>query len=61
MEPNEYKCAWCGGIFQLVRNGDWNQEKAEEEYKKLFPNASYENRQVVCDDCWQEVRPDKQK
>jgi DNA-directed RNA polymerase subunit RPC12/RpoP len=57
MEPNEYKCAWCGGIFELVRNEEWNNEKADEEYKKLFPHSSMENRQVVCDDCWQEVKP----
>ena len=52
MLPNEYRCAACGGIFELVRNEEWSNEKAEEEYKRLFPNSSMENRDIVCDDCF---------
>ncbi len=57
MNSNEYQCAWCGGIFELVRNEEWSAEKAEEEYAILFPHSSKENRDVVCDDCWNEVKP----
>lgn len=53
----EYKCAFCGGIFNLVRDETWNEEKANEEYRKTFPNSSMENRDIVCDDCWKKVRP----
>lgn len=61
MESNEYKCAMCNGIFELVRNEGWGDEKAEEEYKRLFPNGPMENRDIVCDDCWQLVRPDRNR
>lgn len=57
MKEDEYQCAWCGDIFKLVRDETWSVEKAEEEYKKTFPNASLKNRDVVCDDCWKIVRP----
>jgi len=57
MEPDEYECAWCHGIFKFVRNDEWNDDKVDEEYKKTFPNASMENRDIVCDDCWKIVRP----
>lgn len=57
MELDEYQCAWCKGIFKLVRDETWLEEKANKEYDELFPGSSYENRDVVCDDCWQEVKP----
>jgi DNA-directed RNA polymerase subunit RPC12/RpoP len=59
MEDNEYKCAWCGGVFLLVKDETWSKEKADKEYLEYFPNASMENRDIVCDDCWNEVKPDK--
>lgn len=60
MKDNEYQCALCKGIFQLVRDETWSQEKADKEYKKTFPNSSMKNRDVVCDDCWKLVRPIKE-
>jgi DNA-directed RNA polymerase subunit RPC12/RpoP len=57
MEKDEYQCAFCKGIFKLIRDNGWNEDKANEEYKKLFPNSSMKDRDVVCDDCWQIVKP----
>lgn len=59
LNDKEYQCDCCHGIFQLVRNETWSEEKANEEYKKLFPNESIENREIVCNDCWEIVRPDR--
>jgi len=53
----EYQCAWCGETFKLIRDETWNEDKANEEYKKTFPNESMENRDIVCDDCWKIVKP----
>jgi hypothetical protein len=58
VKEGQYRCAWCGGIFDLVRDETWNEKMANEEYKKFFPYSSMENRDVVCDDCWREVKPD---
>lgn len=61
MEPDEYQCAWCKGIFKFVRDETWNEQLVEEEYRKEFPGASKENRDIVCDDCWEIVKPSNQK
>lgn len=53
----QYKCAVCKGVFNFVRDDTWDEDKANEEYKKNFPNDSMENRDVVCDDCWKVVKP----
>lgn len=59
MDKNQYKCAVCGEIFNFVRDETWSEEKANEEYKQKFPGASFENRDIICDDCWQFVKPDR--
>lgn len=53
---NTYTCAMCHGTFNSGRSED----AAEAEYAAVFPNesASQEPRDVVCDDCWQKIRPD---
>lgn len=59
MPTGFYKCSICGGTFDLVRNETWSEEKAIAEYKKLFPNSKWEDRRVVCDDCWEQIKPSK--
>lgn len=59
MNKNQFKCTFCGGIFNYIRNETWSQEKADEEYKQQFPGESMENRDVICEECWQIVRPDR--
>jgi hypothetical protein len=49
---DEYQCAICKEIFNKVRNEEWSEEKAHEEYEKNFPGMSKENMDVVCDDCF---------
>lgn len=57
LNDKEYQCDFCKGTFNLVRNDEWSEEKADEEYKKYFPNDSPKNREVICDDCWEKVKP----
>ena len=50
-----YICAVCKGEFEFVTE----EEDMIEEYEQLFgKNASKENMDIVCDDCWQLVKPD---
>lgn len=52
-----YKCSICGGVFNLVRDETWSEGKTKEEYHKLFPSSKWKDREVVCDDCWSQVKP----
>jgi hypothetical protein len=54
---NEYQCVICKGIFEKC----WSDEEAMKEYNENFPNESKEKIKVVCDDCWQIVKPEKTK
>jgi hypothetical protein len=56
--PNQYRCAWCEKIYDLQRDGDWNEEKAANERERDFPGVPMEQCAVVCDDCYQKMRPD---
>lgn len=57
MNNTEYKCSLCNGIFNLVRDGTWSEAEAKEEYEQLFPTSKWEDRRVVCDDCWNKIKP----
>jgi len=57
LNDKEYECDFCHEIFNLVRDVNWNEDKIEEEYKKNFSGVSKENRDIVCDDCWEIVKP----
>jgi hypothetical protein len=55
---NQYRCAWCGNVYDLERNEDWSEEKARAEKERDFPGVPMEQCVVVCDDCYQKCRPD---
>lgn len=46
VQPGEFRCAMCGGVFVM----EWDDEEAEEEatLKGVDPDDSA----VVCDDCY---------
>lgn len=48
-----YVCAMCGYTFEECRP----EEEAEVELKAEFGNVDKEDCDVVCDDCWEKVRP----
>jgi len=51
-----FKCAMCGETFEKART----EEEALEELNELFGDTPVEECEVVCDDCWQKIRPDKE-
>ncbi len=57
MNDKTYICSLCGGEFNLIRDDTWNEEMAKEEYNRLFPDSKWEDREIVCDECWQLVKP----
>lgn len=54
-EQQTYCCAMCGGTFHFDKAHD---EAAAAEFKKNFPNVPKDMPIiVVCDSCYQKVRP----
>jgi len=57
LDEDSYECDSCHGVFEFVRNDIWNEEKAKEEFYRLFPGANWDKREIICDDCWKFIRP----
>ena len=53
---DEYTCAMCEGTFDKVNNDEWSDEKAAQELKDNFGETD-EAVEVVCDDCYQKIKP----
>lgn len=56
MSDNTYTCAICKGVFEK----EISDEEAMQETQQYFPGTKQEACGVVCDDCWQLIRPDRQ-
>ena len=54
MKPNQYQCHMCKGVFDK----EWSDEEAKAEHDRDFPGESLDTACVMCDDCYQKVRPD---
>ena len=54
---SEYQCTMCENIYE----SEWTNEEAEKECVKNFGQemAHGKDRAVICDDCYQKIRPDK--
>lgn len=50
----EYTCAMCKGVFE----GTTPEDEAKAELKEYFGDVSVDDCDIVCDDCWQKIRPD---
>ena len=56
MNPNEYKCAECGGVFDK----GWTDQEAAAELKANFGSSfTPAGCDVVCDDCYEKTHPAK--
>ena len=55
---NQVICRLCGKVFTPLRNKEWNEKIAKEEYEKMFPDSPWEDRVIVCDDCYEHVKPE---
>ncbi|MCK5604807.1 hypothetical protein KAR91_23155 [Candidatus Pacearchaeota archaeon] len=51
----KYTCALCKGVFEKTVPED----EALAELKEFFGDISVDECDIVCDDCWQKIRPDK--
>lgn len=51
----EYTCAICKKTYGKCVSED----EAKTELKKFFGDISVEDCVIICDDCWQKIRPDK--
>lgn len=54
LQPNEYRCAACGGVFKK----GWSDEEAREEAAKIFPGLDTHDEEqscLVCDDCFRQM------
>jgi NAD-dependent SIR2 family protein deacetylase len=57
LEPDEYRCAMCGGVFKKGQTDEEAMKECDDNFGKLNP----EHLAVICDDCYQDVRPDIHK
>jgi hypothetical protein len=48
----EYTCAICRNRYLFTIDPD--DEKIRAEYHRNYPGASWEERVVICEDCWKE-------
>lgn len=49
-----YICDICHGTFE----SGWSDEDALTELKELWGDVPIDECGVVCDDCWQQIKPD---
>ncbi len=55
MEENQFKCAKCDGVF----NKALTEEEAIKEKNELWGDIPLEKCELVCDDCFNEIHPEK--
>lgn len=55
LAANEYRCAMCKNVYTK----GWTEEEAQTESQGYWPHLQEDKREVVCDDCWQKIRPDE--
>jgi uncharacterized protein with PIN domain len=52
LNPNEYRCAECEGVFEK----GWSEEEAKAEAaKNRFDAFPQEEMVIVCDDCYKKI------
>lgn len=54
----KYRCARCGGIFDKIRS---DEETLAELHEQFGEDVCLAECDIVCDGCWQEIRPDRNK
>jgi len=54
LQPNEYQCARCGNIYIKGQT----DEEAMTETHSSWPGIDQQDCAVICDDCYQQIRPD---
>ena len=58
--PNHFCCEMCGGVFEKEDGGDERaRAEFEENKKKYFGEVPETDTSIICDDCYQKIRPDE--
>lgn len=52
----KYECAMCKGTF--VKN-PWDEDTVQVELEPTFGNVPIGECVIVCDECWEKVKPDE--
>lgn len=52
---NEYKCVRCGNVYEK----GWSDEESLNEMKELWGDLPKEDRDVICNDCFNEIHPER--
>ena len=55
MISEEFSCAVCKGVFKKTHS----HEEEVAEYEKYFGTYRQEDAISVCDDCWEQIHPEK--
>lgn len=50
-----YTCEQCGGTFEK----GWSDEESAAEAQSIWGDLSTEDVALICEDCWQQIRPDR--
>lgn len=53
---SEYTCSVCNISYTKIRNEEWNETKAREEFISLYPECRDDPVSIVCDKCNEEFR-----
>ena len=51
----QYRCAMCGEIFDRTTP---KEEALAELHEQFGEDVSVEDCDIVCDDCWEKVKPE---
>lgn len=54
--PATFTCAMCGGVFPSTPE---DEAAAAVEKKEIWGDLPAEQCDIVCDGCWEKIRPDK--
>ncbi len=54
MVNNTFTCAVCHCVF----DNKGTEEDGDKELSEFFPDTPKEECDVVCDDCWEKLKPD---
>jgi len=51
-----FTCYRCKITFEKMNNEEWNEDKAYEEFRTLYPEPKYDPVDVLCDYCNEEFK-----
>jgi len=59
MKQNEFKCEYCGGVFEHLSQDEWSEKDKQDELEALFGDIPLSECASVCDDCFNTIFPEQ--